>query len=169
MTRKLCAFARPLAVTLVLLHLPAATHSALAGPPGGRQRRTVPVTRTRVQPCPAPRATSTLGTFYPTPYFTVRGNNPVGGGYSPLDIYGDQTMALYGPLSPLRTMTAPVLTYVRGYDGQTRMIETVSFSNPNLPILSQVRYPTEANYYYGPRVVRITPWGSNAINWIDQN
>ena len=63
----------------------------------------------------------------------------------------------------------PVLTYVRGYDGQTRLIEAVSFSNPNLPSLSPVRYPTVGNYYYGPRNIQTTPWGTNAINWIDQN
>ena len=109
---------------------------------------------------PAAAATSTLGTFYPTPYITVRGNAPLGGGYSPLEIYGDQTLSLYGPLSPFRTSTAPVLTYVRGYDGQTRLIEAASFSNPNLPILSPVRYPTEGNYYYGPRVIRTHALGS---------
>ena len=122
-----------------------------------------------MQPCVAPRRSSTLGTFYPTPVITVQGNSPIGAGYSPLQIYGDQTLSLYGPLSPFRTMTAPVLTYVRGYDGQTTVSEAISFSNPNLPVLSSVRYPTEANYYYGPRRPRSLPWGSNAINWIDQN
>jgi hypothetical protein len=69
----------------------------------------------------------------------------------------------------LRTSTAPVLTYVRGYDGRTRLTETSSFSNPNLPALSRVRYPTVGNYDYGPRVIPNLPWGNNAINWIDQN
>jgi hypothetical protein len=115
------------------------------------------------------RRAASLGTFYPTPVITVRGNNPLGGGYSPLDIYGDQTLSLYGPLSPLRVTTAPVLVYVRGYDGSIRVSEAASFSNPNLPELSSVRYPTGANYYYGPRVNRLSPWGLNAINWIDQN
>ncbi len=167
MTRNLRAFVRTLVVSLVLLHVLGAAVSALADPPRRRARRAVAVRV--VQPCPAPRATSTLGTFYPTPYIMVGGNNPVSGGYAPLDIFGDQTTTLYGPLSVLRTTTAPVLGYVRGYDGQTRLTEAASFSNPNLPILSPVRYPTEANYYYGPRVVRISPWGSSAINWIDQN
>ena len=112
---------------------------------------------------------STLGTFYPTPYITVRGNVPLGGGYSPLEIYGDQTLPIYGPLSAFRSSTAPVLSYVRGYDGHTRLTEAASFSNPNLPILSPVRYPTVGNYYYGPRNVQTMPWGTNAINWIDQN
>ena len=85
------------------------------------------------------------------------------------DIYGDQTLSLYGPLSPLRVSTAPVLGYTRGYDGQIRLTEANSFSYPNLPDLSPVVYPTEANYYYGPRVNRTPRWGSSAINWIDQN
>ena len=151
----------------VLLQLPLVAGPAFAQEPPRRARRTVVVTP--VQACPAPRPTSKLGTFYPTPYISVRGNLPIGGGYSPLEIYGDQTLALYGPLSPLRTQTAPILTYVRGYDGRTHLTEASSFSNPNLPILSPVRYPTVGNYYYGPRVIRTMPWGTNAINWIDQN
>jgi len=126
-----------------------------------------PVAATRARPAYAP--TSTLGTFYPTPYMVVRGNDPVGGGYSPLGISGDQTMSIYGPLSPLRTRTAPVRSYVRGYDGRIYVSEGNSFSNPNLPELSPVVYPTEANNYFGPRVSRTPPWWSNAINWIDQN
>ena len=50
-----------------------------------------------------------------------------------------QTLSLYGPLSPLRATTAPVLIYVRGYDGTIRVTEAISFSNPNLPDLSPVR------------------------------
>ena len=41
----------------------------------------------------------------------------------------------------------------------TRVTEAISFSNPNLPVLSPVRYPTEANYYYGPSVIRIAAVG----------
>jgi len=143
-----------------------ATGFALADHRTRRAGRTVIVTRAR--PCPAP-ANATLGTFQPTPIITVRGNNPVGGGYSPLDIYGDQTLSLYGPLSPLRVTTAPVLITVRGYDGSTRITEAFSFSSPNLPELSPVVYPTDANNYYAPRVNRRPPWGASAINWIDQN
>ena len=167
MIRHLRYSVRGLLFGLALLHLPVVVGSAFGQSPPRRVGRTVTVTR--VQPCPVPRATSTLGTFNPTPVITVRGNLPLGGGYSPLEIYGDQTMALYGPLSPLRTSTAPVLTYVRGYDGQTRLMEGASFSNPNLPALSRVRYPTVGNYYYGPRVIPNFPWGINALNWIDQN
>jgi hypothetical protein len=160
------ACARMLVFTLAVLELSFADGLAWAGTPPRRSRR---VATTRVQACDAPRATGTLGTFYGTPVITVQGNNPVGAGYSPLGIYGDQTLSLYGPLSPFRSSAAPVLTYVRGYDGRTRLTEAISFSNPNLPAMSDVRYPTEANYYYGPRRVRVLPWGSNAINWIDQN
>jgi hypothetical protein len=78
-------------------------------------------------------------------------------------------LALYGPLSAFRISTAPIVTYVRGYDGSVRTVQALSFSNPNLPELSPVQYPTQANYFYGPRVVRNPPWGTNALNWIDQN
>jgi hypothetical protein len=135
-----------------------------------RVRRTGrPVAATQARRDCAPSTNTTLGIFRPTPYIMVRGNNPVGGGYSPLGIYGDGSMALYGPFSPLRATTAPTLTYVRGYDGQIRVSEGISFSYPNLPALSPVIYPTEANNYYGPRVSRTPPSWSKAINWIDQN
>ena len=110
----------------------------------------------------------TLGTFEPTPYIMVRGNYPTGGGYSPLEVYGDQSMAVYGPLSPLRSTAAPVNTYRRGYDGRLYQGQGTSFSTPNLPRLSPVVYPTPANYYYGPRVHRTPPSWSSGINWIDQ-
>ncbi len=161
--------ARTLFFSLAVLQLHVLAGVVLADDPIMRVRRPGTVNRV-VQPCVVvPRATSTLGTFYPTPVITVRGNFPLGGGYSPLESYGDQTLSLYGPLSPFRTNTAPVLTYTRGYDGRTRLNEALSFSNPNLPVLSPVRYPTEGNYYYGPRRPRSLPWGSNGINWIDQN
>ena len=122
-------------------------------------------------PCPTSCAgpvNSTLGTFEPTPYITVRGNWPTGGGYSPLDMYGDQSMTLYGPLSPLRATAAPVTTYSRGYDGRINAVPAVSFSTPNLPGLSPVIYPTPRSNYYGPRVSRTHPWWSSGANWIDQ-
>jgi len=118
-------------------------------------------------PCAGP-ISSTLGTFEPTPYITVRGNWPIGGGYSPLDLYGDQSMTLYGPLSPLRATSAPVTTYSRGYDGRINATPAVSFSTPNLPGLSPVIYPTPRSYFYGPRVNRTPPWWSSGANWIDQ-
>jgi hypothetical protein len=157
-------WARVLVFSFVFSQTVGATALALADHRTRRAGRTVVVTRAR--PCPAP---GTLGTFQPTPYITVRGNSPLGGGYSPLDIYGDQTLSLYGPLSPLRVTTAPVLIYTRGYDGSIRITEAASFSTPNLPELSPVIYPTEANNYYAPRINRPPPRGSSVINWIDQN
>lgn len=118
---------------------------------------------------PAPRPTGTLGTFTATPYIWVRGNGPAGGGYSPLGEFGDSTMSLYGPLSGLRTTSAPVLTYSRGYNGQTAVTPGTSFSTPNLPPLTPVIYPTQASNYFGFRQSGEPPWWPNAINWIDQN
>ena len=109
------------------------------------------VSATSAQPGCACPASSSLGTFEPTPYLMVRGDWPTGGGYSPLEVYGDQTLSLYGPLSPLRSVSAPVRTYTRGYDGRIYPGEGTSFSNPNLPRLSPVIYPTPASYYYAPQ------------------
>ncbi len=111
-----------------------------------------------------------LGTFQPTPYIMVLGNGPAGGGYSSLDYYGgDQSMAIYGPLSAFRAVAAPVMTYSRGYDGRVYASPATSFSTPNLPALSPVIYPTSASYYYAPRVNRTPPQWTSGINWIDQN
>jgi hypothetical protein len=111
---------------------------------------------------------ATLGTFVPTPYLMVRGNWPLGGGYSPLELYGDQSMALYGPFSPLRATSAPITLYSRGYDGVLEARPGTSFSTPNLPALSPVVYPRPGNYYYGPRVDRTPPSWTSGFNWIDQ-
>ncbi len=118
--------------------------------------------------CPAP-SPATLGTFQPTPYVMVRGDWPTGGGYSPIDIYGDQTLSIYGPISPWRAVAAPVTTYTRGYDGRVYQAPGTSFSNPFLPGLSPVLYPTQGNYYYGPRVNRTPPQWTTGYNWVDQN
>jgi hypothetical protein len=120
-------------------------------------------------PRPAAHPPGTLGTFYPTPYLTIGGNYPAGNaGYTPLGMFGSDTLSLYGPMSSLRATTAPVATYSRGYDGTVRVHEGVATSYPNLPLLSPVIYPTQANHYYAPRTLR-TPWWDSAINWIDQN
>ena len=112
----------------------------------------------------------TLGTFEPTPYVIVRGNGTTGGGYSPMQMYGDQTMVMYGPTSVFRSTTAPVTTYVRGYDGNLQPVSGVSFSNPNLPGLSPVVYPTKSSSYSRSRMdngVPIRP--KDSMNWIDQH
>jgi hypothetical protein len=110
-----------------------------------------------------------LGTFYPTPTIFVRGNGPAGGGYSPLGTFGEQTMALYGPLSSLRATTAPVRTYASGYDGRPVILEGTSFSTPNLPGATPVVYPTRANYYFGFPESHDPPWWPSAMDWIDHN
>jgi hypothetical protein len=157
-----------LVFSLVVIPLVGVISPAWAGHRTGRTHRTVTVYRARPLYAPKPFPAPTLGTFMPTPSIIVRGNDPVGGGYSPLGIYGEQTMSLYGPFSPLRPATAPVNTYTRGYSGEVRLTQGISSSYPNLPVLSPVIYPTEANNYYGPRILR-TPWWDSAINWIDQN
>jgi hypothetical protein len=155
-------------VVIVFHATEAAVAPALAG--GHRARRTGgTVVVTRARPVGAPSTNTTLGIFRPTPYIMVRGDFPVGGGYSPVGFGGDGSMALYGPFSPLRATTASVLTYVRGYDGQIRLTEATAFSYPNLPALSPVIYPTEASNYYAPRLNRNPPSRASAINWIDQN
>ena len=109
-----------------------------------------------------------LGTFGPTPYVMVGGAAPTSFGYSPLGNFGDASMALNGPFSPMRSIAAPITVYNRGYDGVLRPEKGVSFSNPNLPVLSPVVYPTQGNYYYAPRVNRTPPWWTSGVNWIDQ-
>jgi hypothetical protein len=126
-----------------------------------------------VVPAPRPIGVSPgpakLGTFEPTPYIMVRSNWPAGGGYSSLEFYGDQSLSLYGPLSQLRAVAAPVMTYTRGYDGRVYASPATSFSTPNLPELTPVVYPTSASYYYAPRVNRTPPQWTSGFNWIDQN
>ncbi len=128
-----------------------------------RTRTVVPTARVQ-QASPSP-----LGTFAPTPYMTVRGNFPTGGGYSPLDSFGDTSMDMYGPLSAFRATAAPVVTYTRGYDGRVRVVEGTSFSTPNHPDNSPVVYPTHGTYYYGFRETGDPPWWAKGTNWIDQN
>ena len=86
-----------------------------------------------------------------------------------MGLYGESTMALYGPFSSLRSTAAPLITYSRGYDGRTVIHEGTSFSTPNLPEATPVIYPTQATYYYGFRESGDPPWWSSGINWIDQN
>jgi hypothetical protein len=142
--------------------------SARAGDHDRHARRRVVVTRARpVYPQGAAQP-GPLGTFMPTPMVWIGGDFPNGGGYSPLGIYGDQTMSLYGPTSFFRTATAPVVVYTRGYDGVVRPTEGYSTSYPNRPCLSPVAYPTHANNYYGPRILE-DPRKFPAFNWLDQN
>jgi len=150
---------------LAFMVLPVGVAVAQDGFESSRVQGVVPAARpVYVSPVTAP-----LGTFQPTPYIMVRGNWPAGGGYSPLETYGDQSMSLYGPLSPLRSVAAPVMMYSRGYDGRVYATPATSFSTPNLPGLSPVIYPTSASYFYAPRVNRTPPQWTSGFNWIDQN
>jgi len=167
MTGEFCRCVR-IVLFVVVFHATGAVGPALAGDHRAR-RAAGPVVVTRAQAVSVSSTNTTLGVFRPTPYIMVRGNYPVGGGYSPLGFGGDGSMALYGPFSPLRATTASVLTYVRGYDGQIRLTEATAFSYPNLPALSPVIYPSEASNYYAPRLNRYPPSRANAMNWIDQN
>lgn len=128
------------------------------------------VVETQFAPRVAIQGTESLGTFEPTPYVFVRGNGETGGGYSPLGIFGEQTMVMYGPMSVFRSTTAPVTTYVRGYNGALQAVPGYSFSSPNLPALSPVVYPTRSSNYYRSRF-DVAPPGrpKDSMNWIDQN
>jgi hypothetical protein len=123
-------------------------------------------------PCPAQEyidSRPSLGTFEPTPYIMVGGAAPVSGGYSPMGTYGDTTLSLNGPVSPLRSVAAPVVTYSRGYDGVIRQVQGTTTSTPNLPRLSPYAYPTRRNNYYAPRTGRSMSQYTSAVNWLDQN
>jgi hypothetical protein len=110
-----------------------------------------------------------LGTFYPQPYLTVTGTGMAGGGYAPLDMYGNVTLNEYGPLSAYRRVAAPVAVYSRGYDGIPRTGVGTAFSYPNMPPASQVIYPTRANHVGGFPSSGTPPFWDSSLNWIDQN
>ena len=168
MTHVACAPARTYVAAIAMIQAIGVLGSVRADDPSSCTPRKVVATRAR--PRNVPSSSAPLGTFIPTPYVMIGGNYPTGSvGYSPLESYGLTTLSLNGPTSAFRVSTAPVLVYTRGYDGQTQLAPANSFSYPNLPYLSPVVYPTEANYYWGPRTPRTPRFGSSAINWIDQN
>ena len=78
-------------------------------------------------------------------------------------------MVLYGPFSSLRTVSAPVTTVVRGYDGRPVIVEGTSFSTPFQPDLSPVQYPTRATNADSLRAPGIRPRSGNGSMWVDQN
>ena len=142
--------------------------ACLAGEPFRYNQRRV--AETRFAPRTAIQGTEFLGTFEPTPYVIVRGNGPTGGGYTPFQNHGDSTMVMYGPMSVFRSTTAPVTAYVRGYNGALQPVPGISFSNPNLPGLSPVVYPTRSTTYFRSRFGNdpvMLP--KDSMNWIDQN
>ena len=171
MSRKSRGGVRAVVVLGLIVSLVAGALAAARAEHRARRGGRAVVTRARPVSMPRPAAypPGTLGTFFPTPYITVGGDYPASNaGFTPLNMYGQDTLSLYGPMSSLRPATAPVVTYSRGYDGTVHVEEGVSTSYPNYPILSPVIYPTEANNYYAPRILR-APWSDSAINWIDQN
>jgi hypothetical protein len=168
MSRTNASIARPALLGAVLV-MSVGTLTTSAGERHFRRARR-PV---MVQPVPTVRRFDPVygdrqNTFFPTPAVVVQGNYPAGGGYSPLGMFGDQSLSLYGPLSSFRTATAPILTYTRGYDGVVSPVEAITTSYPNLPRLAPVVYPTRANNYYAPRIID-HPGQDSAINWLDQN
>ena len=156
-------FRGPMLFCLVGLCFAEVRTAEAGGPP--RRRRLIETVARPSEPTMYPM----LGTFTPSPFTIVGGNFPVGGGYSPLDSFGDQTMVLSGPISVLRNVSAPVRAYTRGYDGRPVIVEGTSFSTPNQPDLTPVVYPTQATNYYAPRRLSNPPWWASGMNWIDQN
>ena len=143
---------------------------AEAGGPFWRRTRPVVETVTTTRPQDRVAPSPMLGSFMPSPVVSVRGNGVIGGGYSPLGMYGrEQSLSVYGPLSAFRSTSAPVTTVVRGYNGAPVLVEGTSFSNPNQPTLSPVVYPTRASNYSALRFQSTPPQWDKAIMWIDQN
>ena len=149
---------------------------AEAGGPWSRRRQGVVVAAPRSSYVPTgypgPNAnapTPMLGTFYPGPTATIRGNAPTGGGYSPLGTFGDSSLSFYGPLSSFRSVSAPVQTYSRGYDGRVYSTRGTAFSYPFLPGTGPVVYPTQATNAYGFIESGTPPWWKDGSNWVDQN
>lgn len=156
---------------LILLALPQLPVSA--GDPGRPVRYFVPPTphaaavpTTIVQSYPVPAPPRRLGTFYPDQIITVRSNFPAGAGYSP---GGLEDMTSYGPFSPLRASSSPLLTYERGYNGVITPTEKVVITYPNLPSAGTFVYPTQRTYRNGFPESGTPPSWKSGINWIDLN
>lgn len=146
---------------------------AQAGWPFSKRQRTQPAPAQAYVPTAYPAgnaASPMLGTFYPTPYMSVRGNAPAGGGYSVMEYFGEgSNLSIYGPMSALRTVAAPVDVYERGYDGRVYANRGTGYSYPYMPPASPLIYPTQATYYWGPRESGTPPWWNTGANWVDQN
>jgi hypothetical protein len=99
----------------------------------------------------------------------VRGNGVAGGGYSPFGMTGDATMSLYGPMSPSRAYTSPVVLQPTSYGPASPDAVGISFSTPYLPRATSVVYPTRGNVANGFREQRTPPWWDSGYGWIDQD
>lgn len=118
--------------------------------------------------CCVPAASRQLGTFYPTPYITVGGGSFTGSnGYTPLSGYGGGTLALYGPFSALRPVTAPVRVTTRGYDGTYREAVGVTTSYPFLPQASPNLFPLRRQVRGAGPVQTTPPWWDAGHYWVD--
>ena len=143
---------------------------ALAGGPFERRRGRVVETVRIVGPRDRVAPTGMLGTFNPTPLVVIGSNSSTFGGFSPIGFYGrENSLNVYGPLSAFRETSAPVNTVVRGYNGIPTAIRGTTYSNPNLPDLSPVVYPTRASNYSALRYQGTSPYRDRAYMWIDQN
>ena len=120
--------------------------------------------------CPPTGGPRMLGNFIPQPYMSVGGTSRYSQSYAPLGMFGNVTLAEYGPQSANRQVAAPVVTYSRGYDGVVRQSEGIGFTFPYRPSIAPLTYPTRANFSRGFGVNGGTPpaWDS-PLNWIDQN
>lgn len=133
-----------------------------------RARPVVETVDTRPENQLAP--TGQLGTFQQIPILNVRSNGIIGGGYSPIGLYGaNNSMDLYGPIAATRQTSAPINTVVRGYNGVATAVDGTSFSNPFRPELSPVQYPTRNSNFTGVRPPRVPNQTGNGILWVDQN
>ena len=109
-----------------------------------------------------------LGSFVSTPYMIVGGDSTgAANGYTPLQGYGDRAMALYGPFSSLRAISAPVRVNVRGYDGVVRPGRGVATSYPFLPPAGAVVYPVRASQRGAFPYQQTPPWWDAGHNWVD--
>ena len=99
----------------------------------------------------------------------LQGNLDTGPGYSPLGLYGDQTMADYGPFSIYRARTTNVVIRSRGYDGLYRNTLGTTETYPNFTRPGMISSPNrESNFFkpWGPSGSRVP---GDAINWLDLN
>ena len=159
---------------LVLLALGSASASA-GDPPRAVRYVSPPLPRavipansptTLIESYPVPARPRRLGSFYPDEILTVRSNFPAGAGYSP---GGLEDMTLYGPFSPLRASSSPLLVYQRGYNGVLVPTEKVVITYPNQPNVGPFVYPTQRSYRSGFPESGTPPAWKSGINWIDLN
>ncbi len=115
--------------------------------------------------CPPDARGGMLGTFYPTPYMTVGGNNRAG--FTPLDQYGDGTLSLYGPFSALRPITSSVRVTTRGYNGVAVTQDAAVITYPFLPSSTPPFSPRRTQVRGAGPVQTTPPWWDTGHYWVD--